>query len=174
MSEEILPVHALGFFHICQDGLFYETIIFDYLDLDEYYYNLMEDEKIEEELNKLASNMQYFLDKEKIIINNKISKPILYGIDICFRGSAQRPSIIFLITFYGKLKKGLNMYENFYEKSIAPYDFESYWFFPPNSRIISVDVDGEYDVFGEKNILVIWVERGGKIRGYEKIEFVLK
>jgi len=173
VGEEVLPIHALGFFHVCRNGLFYETITFDYLDLDEYYYNLEKDE-LEDEFNRLISNMQYFLDKEKIVINGENSKPLVHGIDICFRGSTQRPSTIFLITFQGKLKRGLNIYENYYEESIAPYDFESYWLFPPKSRVVSVDIDGEYDIFGDKNILVIWVKSGEKMRGYERIEFILK
>ncbi|OYT31593.1 MAG: hypothetical protein B6U94_02560 [Thermofilum sp. ex4484_79] len=173
--ERVIPIHALGFFTVCLSGIIKQIVVFEYLDLEEYYGKLIEEGDIDSELEKLASNMQYFLDQEKVFINGKRTRPEVKGIDVVFRGDKTRPSAVFFIEFEGKFKKGVNVYENYYEGGVAPYNFEAYWLFPPNAKIREVLVKGEYEVFGENsNILAIWVKRGQKIVGYERIEFILE
>jgi len=94
-------------------------------------------------------------------------------VNLDFRGKAEKPAITFYIEFDGKLKPGEeNVYECSYEPGIAEYDYEVYWIFPKGSRIISVKTSTEYEIYGER-FLVMWARRGDKYLGHEKIIFRL-
>ncbi|MCD6509798.1 MAG: hypothetical protein J7L11_05365 [Thermoprotei archaeon] len=171
MSERIKPVHAQGFFTLSLDGLVNQVTVFDYMDPDGYYASLLEDENVlEDELWKLVANMQEFLDQEKVIINGRRVKPKVRGIDICWRGDATRPSITFFITFQGRLRSGLNAYEDYYEPTIAEYDYEFYWIFPPQVSISEALMPGKHEIVNDR-ILMVWVHKGTYVEGYERIAF---
>lgn len=174
MSEQIEPIYAQGFFVVNKNGLVNQIIIFDYFDPESYYYNLIDEEdRLSEELEILRENMQAMLDSEKILINNEKVKPKVMDVDLDFRGSPLKPYFTFFIIFKGSLRKGVNVYENWYESEEAEYDFNAYWIFPENSEIREVSASGLVEVLNERNILVIRVKRGEHITGYEKIVFEL-
>lgn len=169
MYSEIIPLHAQGLFIVHLSGLISQFVIYDYYDPDEYYASL-EDELLYEELNILANNMQEFLNREKVIINGEKVKPKVELVDISFKGETTRPSILFFIEFKGKFKKGVNIYENYYESEKVEYDYEVYWIFPQSVEIVEVDVDGDVEIL-DKRKLIVRVLRDTKVRGYEKIVF---
>ncbi len=170
MSEKIVPVHAQGFFTMGVDGRVTQVTIFDYYDPECYYAKLLQGKgDLEGELWRLAANMQSFLDEEKVLINGERVKPEVRGIDICVRGDPKRPSVVFFITFKGELRPGVNSYEDCYEATVAEYDYEFYWIFPPGTSIVSVKMPGTYEVVNA--ILMVWVRKGEKVDGYERIIF---
>jgi len=166
------PIHAQGFFIVSRRGDINQIVIYDYYDPEHYYLNLLHRPlDYEEEIKKLAANMQYYLNQEKVLINGERVKPIVKTVSIEHRGFAEIAYITFTIYFKGKLHKGLNTYENIYEAEKAEYDYEVYWIFPPRSKVVEVDIAAEYEVLGDGNILLFWVRKGDRIRGYEKIVF---
>ena len=172
-SKSVKPIYAQGFFFV---GLNYVSyyLVFDYIDPLEYYNTIRRDEKLfEEEVSKLWINMQQFLDEEEVKINNTHVSPKVVMIDIGFRNSKKRPYIIFTIRFKAPLRKGVNVYENRYESETIEYDYVAYWVFPPNTKILRVDMGsgGEtWDVVGN-NIIAIYGFKGMRSGGYEYIEF---
>ena len=58
------------------------------------------------------------------------------------------------------------------EEGVAEYDYEVYWFLPRGSRIIEVETSTDYEIFGER-FLVMWARRGDRYSGHEKIVFTL-
>ncbi len=172
--EEITPVHAQGFFAVSEKGLVTQFVVFDYYDPEGYYGELVGDvEALEEELEALVESMQDFLDRERVLINGRRTRPRVVDADLGFRGTELRPFVTFLIQFEGEFRRGLNTYENWYEKEEAEYDFEAYWAFPPGSRVVEVAASGLWEILGEGRLLVIRVHRGEEVEGYEKIAFEL-
>jgi len=170
LSKEVKPIHALGFFSLSTTGVVDQFIVFDYWDPRRYYWTIFQEGLLDEELEGLKDSMQTLLDKEKVYINKEETRPIVLSVDLIFRGK-RFPSILFFIRFSGKLVKGLNVYENIYESTVSEYDYEFYWMLPENASIVKVIVDGDYEV--ERNLLKVWVSKGTKIKGYEKIVFKL-
>ncbi len=171
--NEIEPIHAIGIFSVTRRLEIYQTIIFEYLDLERYYASIIDDfNKLEKELDLLAHNMQALLDKEEVVINGKKVRPRVIGVDIGFKGEPEEPYIVYFIFFKGNPLKGVNYYENIYEEEVAEYPFSAYWYFPLNSKIVNVEASGEAEIIGD-NILIIRVNEGSKISGYEKIVFEL-
>ncbi|ABL78229.1 hypothetical protein [Thermofilum pendens] len=171
--EDLEPLSAMGLFVVTRRLEVYQTIIFDYFDSESYYYGLSEDmEKLEAELRKLAASMQSFLDEEEVILNGARVRPRVVGVDLGFRSSPEEPFITYFIYFRGKPVKGVNYYENIYENTVAEYPITAYWFFPPRSSVGKVEASGEVEIIGS-NIVVLRVDEGEKIYGYERIEFTL-
>jgi len=170
MEDRVRPIHALCFFTVSLLGNINQLIVFDYYDPDKYYASLIERELIDEELEAIASKMQDYLDEEKVLINGKRVYPELRYIDLAFRGSLKRPSLYFIIHFKGDFKTGINVYEDYYDREIAEYDYEFYWIFPPGVVIKDIIVDGIYSRIGD-NILAVYVDKGTEISGFEKIVF---
>ncbi|MEM1645950.1 MAG: hypothetical protein QXL96_08830 [Ignisphaera sp.] len=175
-SKHVEPVYAQGFFYVSLGYISY-YLVFDYNDPYGYYETVLRDEKLfNDEVSKLWANMQSFLDDEQVVVNNVKVKPRIVMIDIGFRGSKRRPTIVFCIRFKAPIKIGLNIYENRYEPEVVEYDYVAYWVFPPSSRILKVDMGSggeEWDIVS-KNILVIYGYKGRKTGGYEYIEFEIK
>jgi len=170
---EVEPLHALGFFSVTKRLEVYQVVVFEYYDPDQYYASLIEDvEELERELADLAASMQGFLDKEEVVLNGERVKPQVTGVDLGFKGTPEEPFLTFFIFFKGKPKKGVNYYENVYAGEEATYPYSAYWFFPPGSKIMEVEVSGRSEIIND-NILVIKIEEGDRIAGYEKIVFSL-
>lgn len=164
----------MGIFSVTKKLEIYQTVIFEYLDLERYYASIIDNfNKLEKELDMLARNMQALLDKEEVVINGKKVRPRVIGVDIGFKGEPEEPYIVYFIFFKGSPLKGVNYYENIYEEEVVEYPFSAYWYFPLNSRIIDVEASGEAEIIGD-NILILRVHEGSKISGYEKIVFELK
>ena len=171
-TEDIFPVYAQGYFVVCRDGLFQQVIVFDYYDPMHIYSQLSQDEEaLKKELDRLTENMQSYLDEEEIYVNNVRVEPRVKSIDLTFRGTAVRPSIVFTIVFRGQLHKGENVYEDYYEREVLEYDYEAYWIFPEGTEILEVRVDTGYDVVG--NRVIIWGRKGDEVKGYEMMKFIL-
>ncbi len=169
-ESRIKPVYAEAFFKVSKDDITY-YLIFEYLDEEGYYEKLFrKEEELDKEMNKLYYNMQSFLDEEKVTINGKRCKPKVRMVDLNFRGSYDRVSIVFLISFPVKLKEGVNYYENEYASELVEYDYKAYWFFPEGSEIIEVDMKEDYEIL-DKRILVIYGKKGKRSSGYEMISF---
>ncbi|RLE80275.1 MAG: hypothetical protein DRJ52_06750 [Thermoprotei archaeon] len=165
----VKPVHALCFFSVSLLGDVNQLLVFDYYDPDLYYAKLVERKLIDYELETIASNMQDYLDEEKVLVNGRRVYPEVRHIDIAFRGTPKNPSIYFIIYFKGYLKPGENTYEDYYESERVEYDYEFYWIFPPGVQVKKVVIDGFYTI--NNNILSVYVERGSYVKGYEKIVF---
>lgn len=177
MSEEhVEPVHAYGFFSVSVHGSSLEVkqiVVFEYLDYDRHYASLSRNvERLSRELSRLAANMQAYLDQEEVVINDERVRPRVVGANIGFRGDPEEPYVIFFIHFSGRLREGLNYYENVYGEETAEYPYEIFWIFPLGAKVKEVECAGVAEVVGD-NILVIKVDEGEKVTGYEKIVFVL-
>ncbi|MCX8180805.1 MAG: hypothetical protein N3E41_05480 [Thermofilaceae archaeon] len=172
-NELIEPVHAYGLFTVSESLEVHELLIFEYLDYDEYYDKLSRDlDKLNQELGKMIINMQKYLDLEELVINGERVKPRVIGANLGFRGTPEEPYLAFFVYFRGRPRKGLNYYENLYEGEVAEYPYEAFWVFPPGAKIEEVECSGSAEFVGD-NILVIRVEEGERIAGYEKIIFKL-
>lgn len=171
MSVE--PLHAQAFFKVDGTGLFSEILVFDYYDRVHYFYNLIENEdEYRREMERLLNVMNEFLREEKVVVNKKEVEVEALMVSLDFRGSPDLPTTTYLIEFEGDLMKGLNIYECYYEKGVAEYDYEVYWIFPVNAKIFEVEISGEYEVLNER-ILITSLRRGEHYDGYEKIVFGL-
>jgi len=170
--SELKPIYGYGFFNVRENGLVDETIIFLYSDPDAYYKRVMRDRsKYAREIEILSRNMQYFLDEEKVYINNERVYPILGRVDIGVAGLDNIAYIIFSIYFKGVLKKGLNTYVNEYEQETSEYDYTVYWFFPENARIVNAVLNVPYEVILYGRGLRFTVYRGTRLPGREEIIF---
>lgn len=172
MSSEVTPVYALGLFFVRESGLFEQVIVFEYYDPTEEYKAIVADrKKLGEEKARLTRNMQYFLDQEDVRVNGKPAYPRVLDVEIGFRGDYKNPYITFFIAFTGEVKKGLNVYEDAYEPEVAEYSYRVYWVFPTKARAVKVDLGVSYTLLENGRVLAFSVEKGTKIRGYERIEF---
>ena len=172
--EEVKPIHGHAFFTLSREDVFSQILIFDYLDPRKHYYRLLEDEDgYRKEMDRLLKNMNSLLSKEVIMINGEKVSAEALTINLDFRGAAENPTISFYIEFCGKLLHGRrNVYECSYDEGVAEYDYEVYWFLPRGSRIIEVETSADYEILGER-FLVMWARRGDHYAGYEKIVFTL-
>ncbi|MCD6563901.1 MAG: hypothetical protein J7K23_08330 [Thermoproteales archaeon] len=170
--SDIEPLSAMGIINVSQNLEFYQTIIFEYLDIERYYFSISENiERLEEELYRLKLSMQQILDKEEVVVNDRRVRPKVIGVDLGFNEEPEEPYLSYFIYFKGKLKrKEENYYENIYENVTAEYPFTVYWFFSPRFKVKKVEASGDIQIFG-KNIVVIKVQEGEKINGYERIIF---
>ncbi len=175
-DEGVVPIHAQGFFSVPpRRGYVYEVLVFDYYDPEEYYAGLVHRPlDYEEEMARLASNMQGFLDSEVIEINGRRMRPRVRSVGLEFRGDPSSPYLTFIIYFPAPLRRGVNTYLNLYGEEEAEYDYEVYWMLPPRSRFLEVEVASEYEVLGGGNILLFWARRGDRLPGREKIVFELR
>ncbi len=169
MSVE--PLYALGIFTVTKRLEIFQTVIYEYYDPDQYYAELAENvEDLENELEEISTNMQEILDQEEVVINGEKVKPKVTGIDLGFKGTPEEPFLAFFIYFKGKPRKGLNYYENIYSAERSEYPYTAYWYFPHNFQVTTVQASGISQIIND-HIVVIRVEEGERISGYEKIEF---
>ncbi len=170
---DIEPVNALGFFIVSPRLDIFQIIVYEYIDIERRYFSLVEDiDELDNELEELAKIMQDFLDEEEVIINDERVRPRVIGVDIGFRGEPEEPFITYFIYFKGKPRRGLNYYENIYEADIAEYPISAYWYFPPRSKVKSVEASGDIEIIGDR-IVIMRLAEGDRVNGYEKIVFEL-
>ncbi len=172
MSDMVEPVHADSFFSVSRTGEFHERLNFEYLDMSGYYRKVIRDEKLlAKEVEKLAGNMQFFLDKERVEINSERVRSRVDYCDIFLKGDTDVVSVIYLIDFAGKFVEGHNVIETWLEEEQAPYNFEILWRFPVGTKIIDVETTMEFDIYDD--IISLWAMDGDDVGGYEKIIFEL-
>lgn len=147
-------------------------MVFEYVDRDEYYFELSKHRDLmTRELEEVRENMQRFLDDEIVRVNGIRVRPVVKYVELGFRGSRIRPFLLFVITFDAPIKLGENLYEDFYEESVAEYDYEFMWFLPTSSSVISYEFRGGETELVDENIIRVRVSRGAKVGNYEWIRF---
>ncbi len=155
------------------DGRVNQVVVFDYLDRAGYYAGLR-GKRLLEELDTVKRNMQGFLDEERVLINGEDAGPRVIDVRLGFRGDRIHPYLLITIVFRGSLRRGLNVYENIYEETVAEYDYEVIWVFPDSMRVVDAELDVPYTVIDDGRVLLFRVARGTRIGGYERIVFSYK
>jgi hypothetical protein len=172
LSDFVEPVHADSFFSVSRNGEIHERLSYEYADPEGYYRRVIRNEKLlKREIEKLADNMQYFLDQERVEINDDRVKSRVDYCDIFLKGPSEVVSVVYLIDFAGRFKEGVNKIETWLEDENAPYDFEILWRFPVGTRITEVETTLEYEIYGD--IITLWAQEGDDVGGYERMEFEL-
>lgn len=169
---DVKPVYAQAFFHWYVDGFVRQVMVFEYLDRDEYYFELSRHrDLVAKELEEVRENMQRLLDEEIVRINGVRVKPVVRFVELGFRGSRTRPFFLFVITFDAPIRKGENLYEDFYEETVAEYDYEFMWFLPLGSDIVGYEFGGGEAELIDRNVIRVRVSKGAKVGNYEWIRF---
>ena len=170
LDDYVEPVHADSFFSVSRTGEIHERLSFEYLDPEGYYRQVIRDENLlSKEVEKLANNMQYYLDKERVEINTKRVRSEITYCDIYLKGPSEIASILYLIDFSGEFVQGSNRIETWLEEEDAPYDFEIIWKFPLHTKITEVETIMEYEIYDE--VLSLWAYEGEEVGGYERLVF---
>ncbi len=173
-SEKLKPIHAQGFFSIDRTGLVYQVVVYDYYDEEEFYAKLVHRPiDYRREVERLYSSMQALLDQERVVVNGSEVRPEVYSVSFDHRADPRLVYITFIIMFTAPLRKGKNVYENWYDEETAEYDYEVFWIFPPGTVVEEVETKSEYELLGDDNILLLWARRGDNVGGYEKIVFTI-
>lgn len=168
----IKPIYAEGIHVMGIDGSVWQTVIFEYLDKEGHYAELLRNrESLVRELRGAMENMQAFLDQEVILINGERVRARVVDVALGFRGSPRRPYLEFYIYFKGRLRPGINKYEDIYEEEEAEYDYQILWLFPGGFEIVDYEFSGEGSILGSGNILRLVVHRGLRVGSYESITF---
>lgn len=172
LSELVEPVHADSFFSVSRSGEIHERLCYEYLDPEGYYRRVLRDEDLlRKEVEKLAGNMQYFLDQERVEINKEQVRSRVDYCDIFLKGATEVVSVIYLIDFAGRFKEGTNKIETWLEEEEAPYDFEILWRFPVGTHIKEIETTLDFEIYGD--VVTLWAQEGDEVGGYERMEFVL-
>ncbi len=166
------PRYGYGFFSIDLTGEFRQKILFFYWDPDEELYRSVSNPSGRKlELEAMKNNMQSFLDSERILINGgEVRAKVVYA-DIGFLSSVKRPYVEFLITFRGSFMRGVNRYENYYERERVEYDYRVVWVFPEGFKVLRAELGFPYNLVDDR-IVVLDLKKGSEVPGYELIEFL--
>ena len=172
LEDYVEPIHADSFFSVSLNGEIHERLSFEYLDPEGYYRKVIrDDDLLRKEVEKLAGNMQHFLDLERVEINkNRVRSTVSYC-DIYTKGHSDVASVVYLIDFSGIFTEGENRIETWLEEEEAPYDFEILWRFPKGTTITEVETIMEYEIYDD--ILSLWAFEGEAVGGYERLQFIL-
>ncbi len=169
-SDLVEPIHAESFFSVALSGEIHERLCFEYVDEGGYYGRVLSnDELLQEEILKLSTNMQLFLDEERVEINGERVRSIVSYTDIFLKGESNVVAIVYLIDFAGRFADSRNEIETWVEEEMAPYDFEIIWRFPVGTSILEVETKLEHEVYGD--IITLWSFEGEEVGGYEKMVF---
>lgn len=172
LSDLVEPVHADSFFSVSSNGEIHERLSFEYVDSEGHYREVCRDpDLLRKEIIKLSSNMQYFLDLERVEINQERVKSIVNYTDIVLKGGSDVVAVVYIIDFAGRFRKGVNSIQTWLEEEIAPYDFEILWRFPVGTNIIEIDTLLQYEI--NQDFVTLWAQEGDSVGGYEKMEFEL-
>lgn len=172
MSEMVEPIHAESFFSVSRTGEIHERLCYEYIDPEGFYRGVIrDDDLLRAEIEKLAGNMQYFLDQERVAINEQRVKSIVNYADIFLKGSSDVVAVVYLIDFATKFESGSNKIETWIEEESAPYDFEILWRFPVGTVVEEVDTLLEYEIYDD--IIALWAFEGDHVGGYERMVFKL-
>ncbi len=137
----------------------------------ELYHAVSDPESREKELTSLKENMQFFVDSERILVNREEVKAKVAYVDVGFVTNPRRPFIEFLILFKGKLTRGVNRYENYYEAEEVEYDYRVTWVLPEGFRVLKADFGFPHRVV-DGRVVVINAKKGATTPGYEFMEFL--
>jgi len=169
-SDLVEPLHAESFFSVSRSGEIHERLCFEYVDEGGYYRRVLtNDELLQEEILKLSTNMQRFLDEERVEINGERVRSHVSYTDIFLKGESNVVAVIYLIDFAGHFTGGRNVIETWLEEEMAPYDFEIIWRFPVGTSIGEIETKLGHEVYGD--IITLWSFEGEEVGGYEKMVF---
>jgi hypothetical protein len=170
MDSEIKPLFASSYFTISPKCQFYQVICYDYADPDGYYERLLHDPKaFAKEAEMLCTNMQIFLDAEKVFINDERVEQKILHVDIGLRGAADIPYLKWVIFFQGEPKPGKNTLTSIVEEEVSEYDIEVLYLWPPETQIKEVQTPMEFEIRG--SLLLVWSRKGDLVGGHEKVSF---
>jgi hypothetical protein len=171
-SKMVRPIYASAIFNVSLEGIRY-SLTFDYVDPVGYYKKILENTDLfKKEIELVTSNMQGFLNEEDIVINGKKVSAEIILTDLGLRGEPNRAYILFIIEIKCRLERGLNIYENRYEREEFEYDYAAYWIFPRGTKIYEAILGGSIYVIG--NSIVVRGSRGDISPGYERIKFKIR
>jgi len=170
LGSTVIPVYGEGFFHVSLSGVIWYTIVFDYEDPDREYWALLRagGTKLYDECERLRFEMQRLVDEERIVINGVDVKARVINASVEVRGDPSRSTATFFIVIPFTPRVGVNVYENFYEETVAEYDYTVYWILECG-EIVGVESPGSVDIGG--GFAVIRVKKGTRIPGYESVSF---
>ncbi|MFW9961035.1 MAG: hypothetical protein ACFFDV_08450 [Candidatus Thorarchaeota archaeon] len=172
ISDLVEPVHAESFFSVSSTGEIHERLSYEYLDMSHYYSKVLRDERLlADEVNKLAVNLQYYLDQERVEINREQVRSRVKYCDIFLKGNTEVVAVVYLIDFAGRFHRGLNTIETWLEEEISPYDFEILWRFPVGTKVTELETALDYEVY--EDVVCLWALEGEDVGGYERMSFIL-
>jgi hypothetical protein len=172
LSDSVEPIHADSFFSVSKTGEIHERLCYEYFDPERFYWKVVnDDDLLREEVQKIADNMQYYLDEERVEINGDQVKSQVKYADIFLKGKSDVVAILFLIDFAGQFNDDINRIETWLEEEEAPYDFEIIWRFPAGTELIEIDTLLDYEIYND--IVTLWAFSGQQVGGYERMEFKL-
>jgi hypothetical protein len=172
LSDLVEPVHADSFFSVSSSGEIHERLSYEYLDLSNYYRRVLRNEKLlADEVEKLAGNLQDFLDRERVEINGERIRSRVDYCDIYLKGDTDVVGVVYIIDFAGRFHRGMNKIETWLEEEIAPYDFEILWRFPAGTKVTEIETILEFEIYGD--IVSLWAMEGEEVGGYERMTFNL-
>lgn len=166
------PRYGYGLFNVDLSGEFRQKILFFYWDPRKELYGLTSRPSDRaREVDSMRRNMQFFVDSERILVNRREVRAKVEHVNVGFL-SPKRPYVEFLILFKGELVRGVNVYENYYEREVVEYNYRVVWVFPENSRVLRAELGFPYEVVGGR-MLLFDVTKGVETPGYEVIEFLI-
>ncbi|MCE4625408.1 MAG: hypothetical protein F7C35_06045 [Desulfurococcales archaeon] len=169
---EVEPVYGEGFFHVSM-GTIYYTIIYEYRELDDEAHRAARNPSMRRrEEEGIAREMQRLMDAEKILVNGERVRCVVDLVRLEPRPERRHAAVIHSRIDYKPLP-GKNVYEDFYEPEVAPYDYTVYWVAPPGGSIVDVDTPGALRYGADRRIAIIHVRRGTRLNGYEAVVFRL-
>ncbi|TFG11963.1 hypothetical protein EU537_10830 [Candidatus Thorarchaeota archaeon] len=170
LSDLVEPIHANSFFSVSKTGEIHERLEYEYADPEGYYRRVIKDDDLlTTEVTNLATNMQFFLDEERVEINGERVKSEVVYTDILLKGISEVVSVVYLIDFAGRFQQGPNSIQTWLEEEEAPYDFEIMWRFPAGTKILLVDTLLDYEIYSD--IIMLWAMEGEHVGGYERMDF---
>jgi len=172
-QPSLIPIYAAGYFRVdLLDGIT-SVVEYVYHDAQCYYYGLTSDPlSYAREASMLRDNFQRFLDEEEVYVNGKPAR------GKCIHVHIAAPSCTPVIVYFyskvgGRLKRGLNVYENFYPAEEASYPYHFVWWLPESAVVKRTEFCATKTAIF-KNLIVGSVSAGEKPCGHEAIEFTLK
>ncbi len=170
----LTPLHANSIYNVSLTENVTQTLFFDYHDPQSYYHRISHQPKQHQiEIQNLWSNLQRFLDKEIVRVNQQPTSQNITYVNYDHHGIQEMPYVYWIIRWRGSsFKGGKNTIESISDIEKALYDFEILWIFPEKSEIIKVETPLEYEIIGPH--LALWGRKGETVGGKEVITFKLK
>ena len=166
----VLPIFASSVFSISSNCEVYQVLNYDYLDPDNVYKTMLENEQtFQDEVKKIRLNMTEFLEAEKVYINGQRVEQQILHVDIGLRGTTELVYFQWIIHFHGPLHPVTNVLRSDVEEEVTEYDIEVLYLFPSGTRINEVVTPMEYEI--QEPLLLVWARKGDLVGGHEEVTF---
>lgn len=165
------PIEAISYFWISK--FIIQQIIFKYYDPEMNYRRMEEENDLEDELQSIKENMQFFIDQDSFYLNNKLLSFSVEEVRLEYKdkNNYHYPILKFRIKSLETInisRKEKNFIDLDAEIEIAEYPITIHWFAPKKFFEIQ---SGMKITESEKNRLVLSAEPGMVVGGQEKIAF---